>query len=128
MSDIFDFNDGEGPVPAHRHENGGGMNRPAMVSSGVEAIALERRRQIDVEGWSSEHDDTHKEHQLAAAAASYAWAVVEPDEEGWRPPYGWPWAGHWWKPTGKRQMLVKAGALIAAEIDRLDRATSREKG
>jgi hypothetical protein len=31
-------------------------------------------------------------------------------------------ADEWWKPTNRRRDLVKAGALILAEIERLDRA------
>jgi len=37
----------------------------------------------------------------------------------------WPWGKEWWKPSDRRRDLVKAGALIAAEIDRLDRAKSK---
>jgi hypothetical protein len=41
-------------------------------------------------------------------------------------PARWPWSQDWWKPTNPRRDLVKAGALIAAEIERLDRATGGE--
>ena len=37
------------------------------------------------------------------------------------PPPSWPWVRRWWKPTDRRRDLVKAGALILAEIERLDR-------
>jgi hypothetical protein len=33
----------------------------------------------------------------------------------------WPFDGSWLKPKSAREDLVRAGALIAAEIDRLDR-------
>ena len=38
----------------------------------------------------------------------------------------WPWDDEWWKPTPDDRIreLVKAGALIAAEIDRLLRDTA----
>ncbi len=84
--------------------------------SAIDDIAAERRRQIEVEGWTPEHDDSHSDGQLVAAAISYAYS-------GWRRIHTrpWPWEPSWWKPTTPRRDLVKSGALIAAEIDRLDR-------
>lgn len=75
-------------------------------------IAEERQRQKDVEGWTEEHDDTHDRGEMARAASCYCM------NSHWH----WPWDKSWWKPgTDRRRQLVKAGALIAAEIDRLDR-------
>ena len=96
----------------------------ARPPSGVDLIAAERLRQVEVEGWTAQHDHDHPGDDLARAAACYAL----PD--GWRDirggsrrdmPYLWPWASGEWKPTpgDRRRELVKAGALIAAEIDRL---------
>lgn len=92
-------------------------------------VLAERHRQITEEGWTPEHDDRHDRGELAAAAACYASSAVlraHPGRFGWpttRPaPEMWPWASGWWKPTGYRRDLVKAGALILAEIERLDRA------
>lgn len=84
--------------------------------NGIESIAAERRRQIEAEGWTPEHDDEHCVGELAAAAASYALARNECDSAL----VSWPWAMKWWKPKDRRSNLVRAGALIAAEIDRLD--------
>lgn len=43
-------------------------------------------------------------------------------------PEGWPWDDVWWKPKDPRTNLVKAGALILAEIERMDRSfTARAK-
>ena len=91
----------------------------------------ERKRQVAVEGWTPEHDDEHDEGELAAAAGSYAinpacmlspYDGVPRDEL----PDTWPpeWDVKWWKPSpdNPRRDLVKAGALILAEIERLDRA------
>lgn len=106
--------------------------------SGIEAIAAERQRQIEKEGWTLEHDDEHTDGSLAAAAACYAYPIkiildvlsttIEPsnpenDEYLAQIPVGWPesWDCQWWKPKSYRENLVRAGALIAAEIDRLDR-------
>ncbi len=95
------------------------------AQSGVDLIAAERRRQIEVEGWTAEHDEQHGEFVLAKAGADYASdlflrkkymggdAVVCPPL--------WPFIRSWWKPTPNDpvRQLTKAGALIAAEIDRL---------
>ena len=79
-------------------------------------LLTERFRQISDEGWSLDHDDEHNCGEMADAAACYAlgkpWEIVK---------QLWPWAQSWWKPTDKRRNLVKAGALIIAEIERLER-------
>lgn len=86
-------------------------------------IGAERRRQIEVEGWSPEHDDAeHGNGELAMAAACYA--LPHDDDEPTDPPEFWPWAESWWKPGDRVRELVKAGALIVAEIERLQRAAA----
>ncbi len=96
--------------------------------SGAQLIALERERQMKVEGWTPAHDDKHTDNELAKAAESYLVTVTTPDEEGDengkpRAAWDWPWDKNWWKPSKDPvRNLVKAGALIAAEIDRLQRA------
>ena len=92
------------------------------MSTGIEAIAAERQRQIEKEGWSDEHDDKHTQGEMAIAAACYADRAHCDGEWGKSLPIDWPWDAVWWKPGSTRRMLVKAGALIAAEIDRIDRA------
>lgn len=93
------------------------------MKTGIEFIAEERQRQIDVEGWNAEHDDIgNNDEQLAEAAALYALPEIRRTYE-----YDvnnlWPWDKKWWKPTPDDRIkeLAKAGALIAAEIDRLQR-------
>ena len=81
-------------------------------------IAAERRRQIEVECWTPGHDDTHDHGEMAAAAACYALSTTPVAESAVK---YWPWNGEWWKPTGARRCLVKAAALIVAEIERIDR-------
>lgn len=96
--------------------------------NGAELIAKERERQILEEGWSPEYDDNHTDMELLKAAESYLVAVSTPDEEGDengkpRPAWDWPWYA---KPSEDPiRNLTKAGALIAAEIDRLQRRASR---
>ena len=87
-------------------------------------VLAERKRQIEVEGWTAEHDDKHADGEIALAASAYAYATAGFDDRS-RPylqPGWWPWATTWFKPTSRRRDLVKAGALILAEIERLDRA------
>lgn len=125
--------------------HGGGESRSSLPPIALHDIAAERKRQTEVEGWSPDHDDEHEDGALALAAACYADPLrlhtkIVPtdfhfngraqagDVEGW--PVGpdvdvpilWPWQGKWWKPGDRRRELVKAGALIVAEIERLDRA------
>lgn len=114
---------------------------------GVDFIRQERARQIEEEGWDSEHDDEHEDGELALAGACYAipadhrkrevgyeWAFMVADLVCAL----WPWWEHpvrgrpfknWWKPspTDRIRELTKAGALIAAEIDRLKRAEAKEE-
>lgn len=90
-------------------------------------IADERQRQIEAEGFSFQHDDTHTGFELSRAASVYALqphrATIIRDDG--RAPIGWPWAASWWKPKGPRSDLVRAAALIVAEIERLDRQSTR---
>jgi hypothetical protein len=95
------------------NRNGGRDDSQGMVD-----VLEERRRQIDEEGWTVEHDDQHSEGEIARAAASYA--LHDSGYPG-HAAMQWPWDAKWWKPTDRRRNLVKAGALIVAEIDRLDR-------
>lgn len=87
-----------------------------MTTKALTDVAAERERQINVKGWTSEHDDRHAPGEMAIAAACYI--ITGPDD---RIPDAWPWAAEWWKPKGRRRNLVRAGALILAEIERLDR-------
>lgn len=119
------------------------------MKTGIELIAEERQRQIDVEGYSKEHDLQHDEGEFLDAAAAYmtpnikrpridvthelnnqpSYAVTydQPSSDGTihkmrvLPPRTWPWGEQYWKPTplDRIRELTKAGALIAAAIDRL---------
>lgn len=110
------------------------LRRRVDVMSGSRAlaeIAAERHRQVTDEGWTPEHDDEHDKGELARAGAGYAYHAGLSDELRSKGlPQAWPagWAFIWWKPTTRRRDLVKAGALIVAEIERLDRAAARASG
>jgi len=94
--------------------------------TGAELIAEERQRQISQEGWTPEHDDGHREDELAKAAMCYAmpnrYRDLKPLSRNYHETF-WPWEQEFWKPSPNDRVreLTKAGALIAAEIDRLQR-------
>lgn len=97
-------------------------------------IAAERQRQIEEEGFGPEHDSGNLHGEMARAAACYIlWGGCNPNGAvqplpGAIPELlvpGWPWSEKWWKPIGPIRDLEKAGALIAAEIDRRLRLTGQ---
>lgn len=112
------------------------------MDSGIDLIARERERQVSAEGWTPAHDDTHTHDELAWAAVCYAapqsvraqFDVPAPcgcreagclcfmkTKRSWVDP--WPWDAKWDKRGSHDRIkaLTIAGALIAAEIDRLQR-------
>lgn len=91
-------------------------------SAAARDVLAERRRQVEAEGWTSEHDDQHSNGEMARAASCY----ISNKERSHLPtvPLKWPWSDAWWKPDGYRRNLIKAGALILAEIERLDRLSA----
>jgi hypothetical protein len=97
----------------------------------LEEIDRERFRQVYGEGFAIAHDDEHNRGELAGAAGNYAINAscqinsgdgvscdAPPDADSWP---GWPW-----KPKDARRDLIRAAALIVAEIERLDRARKPE--
>ena len=100
-----------------------------MARDVCDEIWLERQRQIEKEGWSLEHDDQWSNGALARAAGCYAIHAGQSDAAQVRAGYApqdWPWAFQWWKPTDPRRTLIKAAALIVAEIERIDRAAASD--
>ena len=98
------------------------MEVPSSDTQAVRDVIEERWRQQTDEHWSPTHDDQFRAGELAHAAASYAVggglfrvSNLQVPQQVW--PYRWEW-----KPASYRRNLVKAGALILAEIERLDRA------
>ena len=91
--------------------------------TGAQLIAAERSRQIASEGYASDHDDQHTNGELVAAACALAQHSFWQDGQGLDARIlGWPWGDDTWKPKDPFTDLVRAGALIAAEVDRLSRA------
>lgn len=90
---------------------------------GAVAMVAERERQLTAEGWAPEHDDQHRPGELAAAGVCYAMPhAAGIPEDPRKTPAAWPWDAEWWKPKSQRADLVRAGALLAAELDRERRA------
>ena len=91
--------------------------------TGVELIAEERKRQLTELGHTAEADDSvHAIGDLAMAGACYAACMMASPEHVGRAPMVWPWEEFYWKPSPNQlRNLAKAGALIAAEMDRLMR-------
>ena len=119
----------------------------SSYSRAIHDVIAERQRHLNIEGWSAAHDDEHDNGEMARAAACYAIAGGSDDytRHGRNPndppnvkllrEYEnlaftrlrelWPWHWVWWKPKDRRRDLVRAAALIIAEIERLDRLAQR---
>ncbi len=105
-----------GPLPAE--------TPPVTVAE----VIAERRRQIEVEGWTAEHDDEHPTGTLGLAAAAYVLDACGKHSQRDLVQQIWPFDQEWWKPKDPRRNLLRAAALIIAEIERLDRLDGqREK-
>ncbi|HHG4467014.1 TPA: hypothetical protein ACPWFP_004665 [Pseudomonas aeruginosa] len=94
-------------------------------------VQAERSRQVEAECWTPEHDDAHSHGQMARAAACYALAGSSAPNDGTAAllvSLAWPWDEQWWKPSTARRDLIKAGALILAEIERIDRVAASQGG
>jgi hypothetical protein len=104
-------------------------------SFGCHLIANERLRQLSK--WAVEHDDAHTRGEMVLAAICYGHAaLIVLSEETEIPNYAretlvdaWPWEVESWQPSENDPIdnLKKAGALIAAEIDRLEREANPVK-
>lgn len=84
--------------------------------SGIELIAEERKEQIEKHKCTVEYDVSHnRDNQIIEAANKLLW-----EDANYTPPKGWD-GDLWFKMITKphKEKLIIAGALIAAEIDRL---------
>lgn len=97
-------------------------------------IDAERERQLNVEQWDADHDDEHVDGSLWAAARFYVNTALKTPIWAYSNFKQWPWSPEWFKPwrklsaiteIDKERCLIKAGALILAEQDRLDRALQK---
>lgn len=97
-----------------------GMGTVPDITIADNDVRAERRRQIEFEGWTEEHDDEHSSGELAEAAICYIEGTTAYGHGNQH--HRWPWSLMWWKPKDRRRNLVKAAALLIAEIERIDRA------
>lgn len=107
------------------------------LTQAAKDVLAERQRQVDREGWTPEHDDEHTDGSMARAAAAYCLCAEgppppgEPSEFHSSRPWDfnilraiWPRSWSWPQPKDRRRNLVRAAALLLAEIERLDRAAA----
>lgn len=115
---------------------------PQTQTRGAQDVLSERRRQLEIEDFNTDQDDHYTSGELAWAAVCYLQnsavagkmqglgllTAAQCDERGRSLPQpdAWPWDAEWWKPAGQRRDLVKAAALIIAEIERLDRNSCQQ--
>lgn len=107
------------------------------MKTAIELIVDERKRQIEAEGYTPEHDDTHTNGELAMAAATYAarpninvnigkhHGVFLTIKRGML----WPFESKSFKPSyydDRKRELVKSVSLMIAEIERLQRLEEKE--
>ena len=109
------------PTPAAQFQG------EALTQAARDVLA-ERQRQISAESWTPEHDDDHAPGELAIAGACYAAFSKSHPRPGYCPG-AWPWSANWWKPSpDPRRNLIKANALLLAELERMDRADASNQG
>jgi hypothetical protein len=113
-------------VDADRASSGATTQAVRMLTDAARDVLAERQRQISAEGWTPEHDDEHDAWSMAVAAACYSlWDRPATQATTGRLSNLWQWTGwdqSWFKPKDPRRNLVRAAALLLAEIERLDRA------
>lgn len=140
--DVFGDNDAfddDWPEKAAEH----GWYSPDDLSAAEKDVIRERARQVDLEGFDLADDDRHTSGELVAAAICYATLartrgqltaggmpeqVIQTSIDAAGAPGIWPWDRTWWKPKDPRRDLVRATALLIAEIERLDRVSAETKG
>lgn len=123
----------EDAMRAHAKRSQDGTCR-TMTSKALKAVIAERQRQQSDEGWTPEHDDGHVNDEIAAMAAYYAMPVGARDwpasETGYGATFGEAIRPEGWqaKESDRWDELVKAGALVLAELERLERAGAVSTG
>jgi hypothetical protein len=83
------------------------------MKTGIELIADERSTH-ESKGWTAEHDDQHTELDMPPVAVHLILDHSDPDHD-------WGLVEKTKREGGRVRQLVVAGALIAAEIDRIQR-------
>jgi len=112
------FNPAEPDMPRPASIAEPDMPRPASIAE--RDVMRERDRQ-NAKGFDAAHDAQHIEGELAIAAVHYLFNVAKNAYSTFAMSQPWPFEVDAWQPEGRRADLVKAAALIIAEIERLDR-------
>ena len=105
----------------------GALIEEMALSDAARDVLTERRRQITTKGWDHDHDDAQRNDEIAAFAAVYAMPEGARDwpakETGFGRTFGEALIPFCWEPKfgDRRRDLVKAAALLVAEIERIDR-------
>jgi len=105
------------------------VSKPTILPADDAApVATARHRQLHDHGYTAAHDDHHGPEELVSAAVTYAintFCSAVPFHRQF-----WPWDWSAWKPTPADPIhqLTKAGALIAAAIDALQRRSYQCRG
>lgn len=87
-------------------------------SYGVQKIAAERTRQIEEKGYDPIHDSKDPRSVIEGARAYIHHAIgLEYGVDLTAEECGWPWDEKFWKPGSPEQDLIKAGGMIAADLD-----------
>lgn len=115
----------EGPVEVEEVEEEQPITDGPTIKTGISIIIDERLRQLTVKGYDNAHDDEHNKGELAHAAALFAYPEISSYVLSEK---NWPEGKAFYHPSGdvntvadRIKELAKAGALITAEIDRLNR-------
>ena len=98
-------------------------SQSSVFSQGAEAIRKERIRQISGEGYNSEHDNQHDPKEFLLAAVSYLLDAIGNE----KPEDYWPFDSEYYKPKDFVRDAERAGALIAAGLDRYYRQQKESK-
>jgi len=97
------------------------------MKTGIELIKEERDEQLFKHCWSSAKDSQYEEGELVDAAMQYLAGDDARHADGMLRHWPISWDRKWYKPGNRLEELKKAGALIAAEIDRINFEQSKPK-
>lgn len=110
----------EGWTPAHDDEHDKGEMAGAAAVYALHGATYKPWQPPEPKGFEAVRE-ARKEASKSLGTLKSALASMRAKNPA--PPRCWPWHIDWWKPSDPRRNLVKAGALILAEIERLDRAS-----
>lgn len=87
------------------------------MKTGLEQITEERVKQITKYGYTAFHDSGYQNQELLFGALTYLMCAISGKDTGLQ---YWPFEQQYFHSEGYVESLKKAGAFIAAELDRLN--------